>query len=315
MLRFVVSRLSGFALALLGAALVIFVVLEVLPGDPAAVMLGVSATPETIAALRTELGLDRTAIARFLAWIAGLFTGDLGISYAYRVPVAGLIAERIGVTVPLAMLALALAGLIGISLGVLAAARANTKIDAALMGFAQLGLAIPNFWFGILFVLAFSIGLGWFPAGGFPGWSTGLAEAIMALILPALALALPFAAVLARITRSAVLEALSEDHILTARAKGLTRGQTLRRHALRNAWIPVMTILGLQFSFLLTGAIVVESVFALPGLGRLLVQAIGGHDLMLIRSLVLIFAGAVMAVNAIVDIAYGFVDPRLGATR
>jgi peptide/nickel transport system permease protein len=315
MVRFVLLRLAGFVLALLAAALVIFFVLEVLPGDPASVMLGVSATEETIAALRAELGLDRPAPLRFLAWFTGLFTGDLGLSYAYRVPVAGLIAERIGVTVPLSILALLLAAVIGIPVGVLAAARANSRLDAALMAFAQVGLAIPNFWFGILFVLAFSIGLGWFPAGGFPGWEAGLIAAMQALVLPAFALALPFAAVIARITRSAVLEALSEDYILTARAKGLTRGQALIRHALRNALIPVMTILGLQFSFLLTGAIVIESVFALPGLGRLLVQAIGGHDLMLIRSLVLMFAGAVMAVNALVDIAYGFADPRLGVTR
>lgn len=312
MLRFALVRLVTLAFALVAAAFVIFLLLEVLPGDPASVMLGVSATPETLAALRAELGLDRPAVLRFLGWFGGIFTGDLGVSYAYRVPVSGLIAERIGVTLPLAGLAVALATLIGVSIGVAAAARANSRLDALLMGVAQLGLAIPNFWFGILFVLAFSIGLGWFPSGGFPGWSAGLA-ALQALVLPAFALALPLAAVLARITRSAVLEALGEDYILTARAKGLTRGETLVRHALRNALIPVITIIGLQFSFLLTGAIVVESVFALPGLGRLLVQAIGGHDLILLRSLVLFFAGAAMLVAALVDIAYGLADPRLRA--
>jgi peptide/nickel transport system permease protein len=274
-------------------------------------MLGVSATPETVTALRAELGLDRPASTRFLSWIFGVFTGDLGISYTYRIPVGGLIAERMGVTLPLALMSLALAAAIGIALGALAASKANTVVDALVMGIAQLGLAVPNFWFGILFVLAFSITLGWFPSGGFPGWSAGVLPAVHALVLPAFALALPQSAVLARITRSSMLETLGEDYIRTARAKGLSRGQTLRRHALRNALIPVMTMLGLQFSYLVAGTIIVENVFALPGLGRLLVQAIGGHDLILIKNLVLLFVGAVVAINAVVDLAYGLADPRL----
>lgn len=311
MARFLLRRLATLAATLLFAALVVFAVLEILPGDPAATMLGVSATPENVTALRGELGLDRPAPARFWGWLAGFFTGDLGISYAYRVPVGGLIAERMVVTLPLAFLSLALAALIGIALGVLAAARANTPVDAAVMGLAQLGLAVPNFWFGILFVLLFSITLGWFPSGGFPGWGAGPLAALTALVLPAFALALPQAAVLARLTRSSMLETLGDDYIRTARAKGLTRGQTLRRHALRNALIPVLTMLGLQFSYLIAGTIILENVFALPGLGRLLVQAIGGHDLILIKSLVLLFVGAAVAINALVDIAYGLADPRL----
>ncbi|MFN3483747.1 MAG: ABC transporter permease, partial [Rhabdaerophilum calidifontis] len=173
MLRFLAARIAMLVAALATAALVIFLVLEILPGDPAAAMLGVSATPETIAALRAELGLDQPAARRFLRWLAGLVTGDLGLSYAYRVPVGGLIGERFGVTLPLAVLAMLLAAGIGIPLGVAAASRANTRLDAVLMGVSQLGLAIPNFWFGLLFVLIFSIGLGWFPSGGFPGWSAG----------------------------------------------------------------------------------------------------------------------------------------------
>lgn len=310
MARFLLRRFAAFGLTLLFAAAVVFAVLEILPGDPAATMLGVSATPENVAALRSELGLDRPVLTRFWNWLSGFFTGDLGISYAYRVPVGGLIAERMAVTLPLAFLSLTLAAIIGIALGVLAASKANTPIDAAVMGLAQLGLAVPNFWFGILFVLLFSITLGWFPSGGFPGWSEGSA-ALKALVLPAFALALPQAGVLARLTRSSMLETLGDDYIRTARAKGLSRGQTLRRHALRNALIPVMTMLGLQFSYLVAGTIILENVFALPGLGRLLVQAIGGHDLILIKSLVLIFVGAVVAINALVDIAYGFADPRL----
>jgi peptide/nickel transport system permease protein len=311
MIRFLLRRLIGLVLTWAFAAIVIFAALEILPGDPAATMMGVGATPENIAALRGELGLDAPSLTRFFRWISGLFSGDLGLSYSYRVPVGGLIAERIVVTLPLAILALVFAAFIGISLGALAASRANTPLDAIVMGGAQLGLAIPNFWFGILFVLVFSVMLGWFPSGGFPGWQAGLAVAIKALILPALSLALPFSAVLSRLTRSAVLEALAEDYIRTARAKGLSRSQVLWRHALRNALIPILTILGLQFSILVSGTIIVENVFALPGLGRLLVQAIGGHDLILIKNLVLLFVGSVITVNALVDIGYGIADPRL----
>ena len=309
--RFILRRLAGLVLTMLAAAILIFLLLEVLPGDPAATMLGVSATPETVAALRVELGLDRPALARFLSWIAGLFTGDLGISYTYRVPVSGLIAERIAVTLPLAAMALVLAAAIGVTLGTFAASRASGPMDAAIMALSQLGLAIPNFWFGILFVLLFSVTLGWFPSGGFPGWQADPANAFRALVLPAFALALPQSAVLARMTRTSMLETLGEDFIRTARAKGLNRAQVLRRHALRNALIPVITILGLQFSFLLAGTIIVENVFALPGLGRLLVQAVGGHDLILIKSLVLLFVGMVIVVSTVVDLAYGLIDPRL----
>jgi len=309
--RFILRRLAGLVLTMLAAAILIFLLLEVLPGDPAATMLGVSATPETVAALRVELGLDRPALARFLSWIAGLFTGDLGISYTYRVPVGGLIAERIAVTLPLATMALILAAAIGVTLGTFAASRASGPMDAAIMALSQLGLAIPNFWFGILFVLLFSVTLGWFPSGGFPGWQADPANAFRALVLPAFALALPQSAVLARMTRTSMLETLGEDFIRTARAKGLNRAQVLRRHALRNALIPVITILGLQFSFLLAGTIIVENVFALPGLGRLLVQAVGGHDLILIKSLVLLFVGMVIVVSTVVDLAYGLIDPRL----
>lgn len=314
MARFLLRRMLALAVTLALAAIIIFAVLEVLPGDPAAIMMGVSATPANVAAMRAELGLDQPPLARLLGWLAGLFTGNVGISYTYRVPVAGLIAERLAVTAPLALLALLLAVLAGVTAGTLAAARAHGRTDLAVMGLTQLGLAIPNFWFGILLILLFSISLGWFPAGGFPGWGDPFA-ALRALLLPALALALPQAASLARITRSTMLETLSEDYIRTARAKGLTRGQTIRRHALRNAMIPVLTILGLQASFLLAGTIVVENVFALPGLGRLLVQAIGGHDLILIKNLVLFYVATAILVNALVDFAYGLADPRLRVGR
>jgi peptide/nickel transport system permease protein len=315
MADFLLRRTLSLIATLICAAILIFAVTEVLPGDPAAVMLGVSATPETIAALRKEMGLDAPVLARFFRWISGFFTGDLGTSYAYRVPVAGLIGERLQVTVPLALLAMLLAALLGITCGAIAAARANSAVDAGLMTAAQVGLAIPNFWFGILLVLLFSITLGWLPAGGFPGWSKGLFAGLKALILPAVALALPQAAVLARVSRTAVLEALGDDYVRTARAKGLTKGQTLRRHVLRNAFVPVLTLLALQLSFLIAGTIVVENVFSLPGLGRLMFQAIGGHDLITVKSLIMVFAAMVILINAAVDLAYGLIDPRLRLGR
>jgi peptide/nickel transport system permease protein len=314
MALFLLRRLWSLVATMLAASVIIFLALEILPGDPAAVMLGITATPEQIVTLRNELGLNSPAPERYFRWLVGFFTGDLGVSYAYRVPVAGLIEERFRITGPLALMAILLAAAIGITLGAIAAARANTRVDAAIMAGAQLGLAIPNFWFGILLVILFAIILGWMPAGGFPGWSNPV-EAVRHLLMPAVALALPQAAVLARIARSSVLEALGEDFVRTARAKGLSENATLRKHVLRNALVPVLTILGLQFSFLISGTIIVENVFALPGLGRLVFQAIGGHDLITIKSLVMIFAAKVIIINAIVDLLYGVVDPRLRGGR
>jgi peptide/nickel transport system permease protein len=311
MLAFAGRRLIAFVLTLMAAALVIFLMLEVLPGDPAAVTLGLNAAPEALAALRAEMGLDRPAPIRFLVWVSGLVTGDLGVSYTYRVPVSQLIAERMAVTLPLALMAMTLAAAIGVPLGMLAAANHNRPADAAVMVFAQAGLAIPNFWFGLLLVLVFAIGLGWLPAGGFPGWQAGAAAAFRSLALPALALALPQAAILARVTRSAMLDTLQEDFVRTARAKGLSERVTLLRHALRNALIPVVTILGLQFSVLIAGAIIIENVFALPGLGRLVFQSIAQHDLIVVKDLVMLFAALAILVNFIVDLLYGVIDPRL----
>jgi len=311
MLGFALRRFLGLLATLAATAVVVFVVLEILPGDPAAVMMGVNATPETVAAVRAEYGLDQPAALRFVHWIAGLMTGDLGNSYTYKVPISGLIAERGQVTLPLALLAVTLASSIGIPLGMLAAARANTRTDSAVMVLSQIGLAVPNFWFGILLVLTFAVTLGWFPSGGFPGWSSGLWVGLRSLLLPAVALALPQAAIIARLTRSAVLEALQEDFVRTARAKGLTWRQTMTGHVFRNAMTPVVTILGLQFSVLVAGAIVIENVFSLPGLGRLMFQSISQHDIIVVKDLVVLFAGLVVVMNFLVDLAYGWIDPRL----
>lgn len=311
MVLWILRRIVTLLLTLLAATAVVFVVLELLPGDPAAVILGTGARADTLAALRAQLGLDQPALGRYLAWLGGLVRGELGQSYTYGVPVAELIAERAVVSVPLALISILLSTAIAIPVGVHAASRRGQLADTLLIGITQLGVAIPNFWFAILLILLFAVGLGWLPAGGFPGWEAGLRPALLALLMPALALALPQAAILARLTRSAVLEALAEDYVRTARAKGLSPAQAIWRHAVPNALVPVVTIMGLQFSFLLAGTIIIENVFYLPGIGRLTFQAIAQRDLIVVRDLVVVLAATVILVNFVVDLLYFLIDPRL----
>ncbi|WP_353473266.1 ABC transporter permease [Salipiger sp. H15] len=314
MLGYALKRLTSLALSLLVASLVIFLVVEVAPGDPASYMLGMNAQPDTVAALRTELGLDLPKWQRYLAWLGGMLSGDFGTSYTYRTPVAQMVADRITVSLPLALYALGLSTLIALPAGIYAAARRGKAGDAGVIGATQLGIAIPNFWFAMLLVLLFALKLRWFSAGGFPGWENPLL-ALKSLTLPAVALALPQAAILARVMRSSLIDILSEDFIRTARAKGLSRRQALWRHGLRNALIPVLTILGLQFSFLLAGAIIIEQVFFLPGLGRLIFQSITQRDLIVVESVVMLLVFAVIAVNFLTDMAYALADPRLRHPR
>ncbi len=311
MIRYALGRLASLVVSLVVASLAIFLVIEVAPGDPASFMLGVNARPDTVAALRTELGLDQGKAARYLTWVTGMLQGDFGTSYTYRTPVAGMIADRMWVSLPLALYALTLSTLIAFPAGIYAASRRGRAGDLGVMGATQLGVAVPNFWFAMILVLIFAINLRWFSAGGFPGWDKGFWAGVKALTLPAIALALPQAAILARVMRSSLLEMLNEDFIRTARAKGLSARQTLWRHALRNAMIPVLTILGLQFSFLLAGAIIIEQVFFLPGLGRLVFQSISARDLIVVESVVMLLVFAVILVNFVVDLAYAAVDPRL----
>ncbi len=311
MALFLVQRLTALVITLLVASLLVFLVMEVLPGDPAAIILGVNARADTLAALRAEMGLDRPAVERYFVWLGGLVTGDLGRSYTYGVPVWELVGERIGLTLPLALMAIVLSTALAIPLGVLAAARRNKPADVGVMGFTQLGIAIPNFWFAMLLILLFAVHWQVLPAGGFAGWDAGFWPALKTLILPAVALALPQAAILARVTRSSVLETLGEDFVRTARAKGLSRRAALWSHAVRNALIPVVTIMGLQFSFLLAGTIIIENVFYLPGLGRLIFQAIAQRDLIVVKDLVILLAASVVVVNFVVDLLYAVLDPRL----
>lgn len=311
MLRYIVKRLISLAISLIVASVVIFVVVEVAPGDPASFMLGINAQPDTIAALRTELGLDQSKLDRYLSWVGGMLIGDFGTSYTYRTPVAQMIADRMWVSLPLAIYALTLSTVIAFPAGIFAAARRGGPGDLAVTGATQLGVAIPNFWFAMMLVLIFALQLRWFSAGGFPGWDKGFSGGMKALTLPAIALALPQAAILTRVMRSSLLDILGEDFMRTARAKGLSARQALWRHGLRNALIPVLTIIGLQFAFLLAGAIIIEQAFFLPGLGRLIFQAITQRDLIVVESVVMLLVFAVIMVNFLVDLAYAAVDPRL----
>jgi peptide/nickel transport system permease protein len=311
---FLLGRLASLILSLIAASVVIFLILEVVPGDPAQFMLGMNAEPQTLAALREQLGLNGSLLSRYLGWVFGMLHGDFGISYTYRTPVSGLIADRLVVSLPLAIYALALTLLISFPAGIFAAARRNSRADLTVMGATQLGVAVPNFWFAMLLVLLFAVTLRWFGAGGFPGWSDPWL-ALRALTLPAIALALPQASILTRVMRSALLDTLGEDYIRSARAKGLSGRQTLWRHALRNALIPVLTIIGLQFSFLLAGAIIIENVFFLPGLGRLVFQGITQRDLIVVKSVVMLLVFAVIFVNFLVDLSYAAIDPRLRRRR
>lgn len=311
MTLYILRRLAGFLVTLLIAAAVIFLLLDLLPGDPARFILGINATPESVAALRLQMGLDDPAILRFGNWLFGMFRGDFGMSQTQKLPVAELIATRMAVTLPLTLFAMVVSIVIGLPLGILAAMNRGKPLDTILMVIAQAGVAVPNFWFGMLLTLLFAVTLRWLPTGGFTPWHEDPIAAFRALLLPGLALALPQAAILARVMRTALVDVSTKDFIRTARAKGMTFGQSMWRHGVRNAFLPVLTILGLQFAFLIAGTIIVENVFFLPGLGRLIATAVTERDLVLVRSATIILVLAVSATMLIVDIAYGFVDPRL----
>jgi peptide/nickel transport system permease protein len=311
MILFALRRFIGFVATLLLAALVIFWLLDLLPGDPAQFTLGINATPEAVARLRMQMGLDAPAHERFLGWIWGMLQGDFGMSYTQRAPIADLIWGRLGVTLPLAVLAMIISVVVGLPLGIMAARRRGKALDTVVMVVAQTGIAIPNFWFGMLLTLLFAVALRWLPPGGFIPWAEDPAVALRSLILPSLALALPQAAILARVMRTALVDVTSQDYIRTARAKGLTLGEAVWRHGVRNALLPVLTILGLQFAYLIAGTIIVENVFYLPGLGRLIYNAILERDLILVRGATIILIVTVTATMLLTDLAYALVDPRL----
>ncbi len=310
---YVLRRAAILALSLLVASVLVFAVTSVLPGDPARVILGDQATEESLERLREELGLNRPVWERYADWAAGMATGDFGTSHISRAPVGPMIAQRLQVTIPLAAVAMILALAVAAPLGIYAAARHGRAADPLISAASQVGIAVPSFWTGILLVTLFAVRLRWLPAGGFTPITDGFVPWLRSIALPAVSLAFVQGAILTRYIRSAVLEVMREDFVRTARAKGLTRTQALRRHGLRNAAIPVVTLLGLQFAFLFAGTVVIENVFVLPGLGRMILQAVNGRDLVLVQGTVMVLTSAILIVNFVVDLTYRLIDPRLRA--
>ena len=311
MRRYLARRGAAFVVTLFLVSVLVFVVIRVLPGDPALLIMGTEGSPEAADRLRRAMGLDRPLALQYVRWLGDALRGDLGRSIQYDVPVAGLIVSRLPVTLPLTLMAAALMVLAALPVGLYAATHHRRAGDYVGMVVSQLGVSVPQFWSGLLLILLFSVHLGWVRAGGFEGWGDGVWPGVRSLLLPAVALGFFQAAVLARATRSAVLDVLREDYVRTARAKGLTGGRVLVKHALANALIPVVTVAGLQLGQLLAGSIVLESVFALPGLGRLALGAIAARDLPVVQGVTLFVAATIVLVNFLVDLAYAYLDPRI----
>ena len=311
MRRLILRRAVAFFATLFVVSLLVFTVVRVLPGRPRAAHLGMEASPEATAALRRAMGLDRPILVQYVEWLGRALTGDFGRSIQYDVGVGRLVLSRLSVTLPLTVLAAGFMLLTAVPLGVYAATRQGRAGDWVAMLLSQLGIAIPSFWAGLLLILLFAVRLGWVQAGGFDGWGAGLWPGVRALLLPALALGAVQAAILTRTTRAAVLEVLRADHVRTARAKGLADRTVTWKHVLRNALLTIVTIVGLQLGQLLTGSIVLENVFYLPGLGRLALGAISARDLPVVQGVVLLVAVTVVTLNFVVDVLYTVLDPRI----
>ncbi len=296
---------------LLGVVVVVFIMIKLAPGDPAASLLGVQATPAELARVRHGMGLDRTWPEQFGIWLAGVVRGDLGSSYISKKPVGELILTRLPVTVELAIVGTVLAALVGISAGVLSAAKRYSRLDYAITTVALFGVSMPTFWFGILLILLFSLYLGWLPASGFVPLNKDPLKHVQALLMPSVALGVFLAGSLARFSRNSMVETLALGYVRTARAKGLANSRVLWVHALRNSLIPTVTVLGSQFGALLGGAVIIEQVFAYPGVGTLLLTAISQRDYPVVEGVVLVVAALVVLTNLIVDVAYTWLDPRI----
>ncbi len=310
-MRYVVRRFISLLIILLLVSFLTFFLLQVIPGDPALLILGTEAPPEALESIRARLGLDKPWPLRYISWLTSMLRGDMGVSIRLERPVSYLIAERLPVTLSLAFMAMLIATLIAFPAGILSAVKWNSPLDYFLLFITQLGIAIPSFWVGILLILLFSLHFRLFPTGGFVSWGENPLEALKHLMLPAVSLGLVTAAFLTRMLRSSMLEVLSQVYITVAKAKGLTKGQIIFRHALKNALIPVITLAGIQLSFLMGGSIVIEHVFALPGLGRLLLSAVYTRDIPLIQGLVVFITTIVVTSNFLVDVLYAYLDPRI----
>lgn len=312
--RFLLRRLAVLVATIVVASVAVFGVLAVLPGSPALVVLGTSATPQSVAQMTAQLGLDQPLWHQYLHWAAGLLSANLGTSYISQQPIGPEIAQTLTVTGPLLLLGLAVGLIVGLTLGILAARHHRGVLGAVLSAVGQLGIAVPNYAAGILLLTIIVVKLHWLRNSAFNGWSSP-GSALESLLLPAIALGLAEGAVLSRYVRSSVIDVLGSDFLRTARAKGLRPGQALIRHGLRNAAVPVVTVFGLQVSGLLVGAILVENVFTLPGLGTMLVTAIDDRDLIVVQDIVMLIVATVLVVNLLVDISYRLLDPRIGLGR
>jgi peptide/nickel transport system permease protein len=311
MMRFLLGRLAATIPVLLLVAVFVFLLLRLTPGDPAAVIAGDSATTEQIEQIRESLGLNQPLPAQFGIWIGNVLRGDLGESFFFRMPVAALIGQRIEPTLALALCTILLAVTVAVPLGVLAAWRHGGWLDRALMGFSTLGFSIPVFVLGYLLIWLVSIELGWLPVQGYRRLAEGFGPFLRHLILPSLTLSVIYIALIARVTRAAVSEALTEDYVRTARAKGLPEWRVLVRHALANAAVPIVTVIGIGLALLIGGVVVTESVYAIPGLGRLTVDAVLARDFPTIQGVILLFSVAYVLINLAIDLTYLVLDPRI----
>jgi peptide/nickel transport system permease protein len=311
MLKFLFRRLLSTIPVLLVVAVLVFLMLRLTPGDPAAVLAGDAANTEQIAQIRANLGLDRSIAEQFVIWAGNTLTGDLGQSYYYKMPVSTLIGQRLEPTLSLALITITIAVLVAVPLGVLAAWRFGGALDRTLMGFSVLGFSVPVFVLAYLMIWLFSLKLGWLPVQGYKRLAEGVGPWLYQLVLPAVTLAVLYIALIARVTRASVLDTLGEDYIRTARAKGLPEVKVLMRHALANAAVPIVTVIGIGIALLIGGVVVTESVYAIPGLGRLTVDAVLARDFPTIQGVILLFSFVYVMINLLVDLSYVFFDPRI----
>jgi peptide/nickel transport system permease protein len=311
MLAYIARRLVATIPVMAIVAVLVFSMLRLTPGDPAAIIAGAAATSQDIVDIRARLGLDRSIVMQFFVWIGHVLTGDFGESFFFKKQVADLIADRIGPTLALATTTIVLSVLIAVPLGVIAAWKQGTWIDRMVMGFSVLGFSVPVFVVGYTLIYIFAIELSWLPVQGYQPLSEGLWGFLQRLILPSFTLSVIYIALIARITRTSVLEVLGEDYIRTARAKGLTNYTVLMRHALRNAAVPIVTVIGIGIALLIGGVVVTESVFSIPGLGRLTVDAVLARDYPTVQAVILLFSFVYVLVNLLVDLAYTGLDPRI----
>ncbi|MCL6553223.1 MAG: ABC transporter permease [Firmicutes bacterium] len=311
MTSYLVGRVLALIPVLLVVGAVVFGLTRFTPGDPVRVLLGEDARPEQVQALRRHLGLDRPLVVQFGLWVGRAVRGDLGVSYFNRLPVRRIIAQHLGPTVMLSLLAIIVALSIGIPVGIVSAVFRNSWLDQASLALALVGAAVPSFWLGLSLIVVFAVGLGWLPSSGFKPLTEGLWPSVRHLLLPALALGLPNSALIIRFVRSSLLDVIGADYVRTARAKGLAERVVIFRHALRNALVPILTVVGLTFAALMGGAVVTETVFAIPGIGQLVVSSVLRRDYPVIQGVTLVVTTSYVMINLLVDVLYLAVDPRV----